>query len=301
MEFYVVDPKQLSFNDWTIRIREFLNDEGLAFKEEDGELYYRGDDIAAAWDENSVLFTVEGDAPGMIELRDADRSFYVFSDDLTLFDDSEVNESVGMKSRPAGALYGFGWNDQKSCRFHQGPAAGFHYFYDDEEADYPPDLALDEVWSLFFRALEWTSENISRIQDMKGISVEDANLAFEVEVTFRHPASLDALNEILAEEDGYERTKNGLRARFSNRNVGWLKQFVALLPPEMADYDRAFFRAVWAGMAGGTRKELFYTGVERRNLRPFVQLPVHRTTKQLMERFRTYFKGHRIDRQEYYL
>jgi hypothetical protein len=306
MEFFVVDPKDFTFVEWSNRIRTFLRDEKLKFSEEDGELYYQGDDIAAAWDENSILFKVKGDASGLIEVRDADRHFYVFTDDLDLFEDKEVKEAVGMQSRTAGALYGFTWQNQKKCRFHLGPAQDFHYFYDEEEADYPPVQDLADTWELFFRAVQWISDNISRIQDLKGTHVDDVNLDLEVDIDFAHPASLDALTELLVEEEGFERTRTGLRATFRDRDIGWLNRFVALLPPEDDDFDRAFVRAVWRSSANpksGENKpgEVFYVGLERRNLRPFIQMPVHRTSKELVEKFKVAFKGHRIDRQEYYL
>ena len=47
MEFFVVDPKDFTFVEWSTRIRAFLKEEKLKFTEEDGELYYQGDDIAA--------------------------------------------------------------------------------------------------------------------------------------------------------------------------------------------------------------------------------------------------------------
>lgn len=301
MEFYVVDPKEFSFLDWVEKVRAFLKEEGLSYTEEDGELYYRGDDIAAAWDERSVVYRIDGDEGGLIELRDADRNFYVFAEDLDLFDDKEVKDAIGMKSRAAGALFGFTWQDQKGCRFHSGPSVGFHYFYDDEEADYPPVLDLEDVWNLFFQAFQWIGDNVNRIQDLRGINVEDVTLDFHVRVDFSHPASLDGLNEILGEEDGYERTRTGLRAIFRDRDLSWVRRFISLLPPETEDFDNGFFRAVWAGKSQGKPAEVFSVGVERRQLKPFIQLPFHRTSKALMERFRGHFKGHRIDRQEYYL
>lgn len=302
MEFYVVDPKDFSFPEWTVKIREFLEQEKLSFNEEDGHLYYQGDDIAAAWDEDSVVFTVQDEeTAGLVELRDADRHFYVFADDLDLFDDKEVRDALGMVSKSAGALYGFSWRNAKKCRFHLGPSVGFNYFCNDDEADYPGATDLEEVWSTFFRAAAWIGDMINRIQDLRGIEADDVNLDFETRVTFTHPASLDGLNEILVEEEGYERTKDGLHAIFRDRSIAWIKQFTELLPPDDEDFNEAFFRAVWRGQKDGEPVEVFSVGVERRNLRPFIQLPVYRTSKALMERFRAHFKGHRIDRQEYYL
>jgi hypothetical protein len=303
MEFYVVDPKDLGFSEWVQKIREFLRSENLDFIEEEGKLFYKGDDIAMPWGEDSLLFQVRGgpEATGAIELREEDEHFYVFADDMDIFDDREVADAVGLLSRPAAALYGFSWRNENKCRFHLGPSSGFYYFYDEDEGDYPPTLDLADVWQLFFRVGDWLANGISRIQDLKGIHLEDLHLDLEIELTFNHPAALDALNEILCDEEGFERTRTGLRAVFRERDLEWLRRFVALLPPDEEAFERAFVRAVWIGNQAGQPKELFYCGVERRRLRPFIQLPVHGTSKELVDRFRAWFKGHRIERQEYYL
>ncbi len=302
MEFYVVDPKNRCYDDWVDEVRGFLTTESLPYEEASGDLYYIGDDIAAPWGESSVLFTIaDEEHPGVIELRDTDRHFYAFTDNLNIFSDREVWDAIGLYARPAGALYGFNWNNQKNCRFHLGPSVGFHFLGDDEEADYPSPLDLEDVWATFFRVAHWVGNSTSRIQDLKNVHVEKVLMDFEVDVSFAHPASLDGLTEILADEEGYERSKDGLRATFRDRDLGWIQRFVSLLPTEDEDFKTAFFRAVWRGMTKSGEREVFYTGVERRDLRPFIQLPVQRTSKKLMERFRRFFKGHRIDRQEYYL
>lgn len=301
MEFYVVDPKTSSFTDWSERVRTFLDEIKAEFSEIDGGLYYLGDDIASPWEENSLLFDVPGDDGGVIELRDVDRNFYVFSDDLSMFDDREVQECVGYVARPSRALYGFSWNSQKLCRFHTGPSTDLSFFCQDEEADYPPVLDLNEVWQLLLINIFWLSNSMARIQDLKNRPVEKVHLDFEVDVKFAHPASLDGLTEMLMHEEGFERGKDSLRATFRERDLDWIRQFLKFLPTEAEDFESAVFRAVWRGEWQGEEREIFYTGVERRNLRPFVQLPVHRTSKTLLDKFRTHFKGHRIDRQEYYL
>lgn len=301
MEFYVVDPKDASFAEWTERVRDFLGEIKAEFEEVDGGLYYLGDDIASPWEENSLLFEVAGDEGGVIELRDIDRNFYVFSDDLSMFDDREVHEALGYVARPSQALYGFRWNSRKSCRFHNGPSTDLSFFCRDEEADYPPPLSLPEVWLLFFATIDWLQNSISRIQDMRARPVDKVFLDFEVDLKFTHPASLDALSEVLIDEEGYERGKDSLRATFRERDLDWIRRFIGLLPTEPDDFDSAIVRAVARGEWQGDEREIFYAGVERRNLRPFVQLPVHRTSKELLDKFRTFFKGHRIDRQEYYL
>ncbi|MEZ4469503.1 MAG: hypothetical protein R3F60_01625 [bacterium] len=303
MEFYVVDPKDYDFSEWAKRIREFLKEEKMEFTEEDGGLYYIGDDVATPWAENSLLFTVEDDDQGgVIELRDVDTNFYTFSDDLSLFEDREVKEAVGLIARSPRALYGFRSNDTVGCRFHRGPSRNLHFFCEDQEADYPHAMALEDVWSLFFRVVNWLSGSTSRIQDFKGINVEKVHLDFEVEVEFTHPSCLDPLLEILADEDNPDvRTRSGLRGLFHDRDLTWIRRFVKALPPEEEYFESAIIRAKWWGTANGERVDIFNAGVERRELRPFIQIPVHRTAKELVDKFRAHFKGHRIDRQEYYL
>lgn len=303
MEFFVVDPKRDDYARWTQRVRTFLTEAELDFTEEDGGLYYLGDDVATPWAENSILFTVNDDeASGVIEVRDVDKSFYTFADDLSLFDDREVKEAVGLMARSPAALYGFRANDSKGCRFHRGPSTNLYFFCEDQEADYPHAMALEDVWALFFRSVHWLSNNTSRIQDFKQINVEKVHMDFHADVEFAHPASLDYLiMEMLGDDEGYERTKTGLKARFRDRDLSWMRQFVKHLPPELGDFVSAQFKAVWWGICEGEEREIFYAGAEKRELRPFVQLPVHRTSKALMDKFRAFFKGHRIDRQEYYI
>ena len=201
MEFYVVDPKTDTYEAWQTRIRQFLSDESFSFTESPGELYFVGDDIAVPWDEESILFTIPGDDGGVIELRGTDNNFYVFADDLDLFDEKEVRDSVGFIGRTMGALFGFEWASKGSCRFHKGPSFGCNYFCVDDKTDVPPQLHLEDVWAQFFRSVYWLGGNTSRLQDLKGINVEKVYLDFEVDVSFTHPASLESLFEILVDED----------------------------------------------------------------------------------------------------
>ena len=89
------------------------------------------------------------------------------------------------------------------------------------------------------------------------------------------------------------------RATFRDRDLSFVRELVSMLPPEPEDFEHVLVRGVWRGQQDDEEREVFHVGVERRNLRPFVQMPVHRTSKALVDRFRSFFKGHRIDRQEY--
>ena len=53
------------------------------------------------------------------------------------------------------------------------------------------------------------------------------------------------------------------------------------------------------GQENGKEAEVFHVGVEKRRLKPFVQLPVQRSSKQFVDQFKEHFAGFRIDRQEY--
>ena len=46
MEFYVVDPKNLDFDNWTTRVRDFLTEESFNYVEATGQVFYLGDDVA---------------------------------------------------------------------------------------------------------------------------------------------------------------------------------------------------------------------------------------------------------------
>jgi hypothetical protein len=301
MEFYVVDPKDRDFGGWTNEVRSFLVEKDLPFVETGGALYFLGDDIATPWHEDSVVFKVEGEEGGIIEVRDSDRAFYVYTDDFKLLDDRDFRESVGYRPHSPDSLYGFKWGNEKGCRFHLGPAKGVSYLCGDEETDHPPQLSIGESWMLLFSTMRWIGGSMSRLQDLKGFRAEKITLDFSVDVAFKHPASLDALNELLSEEEGYERTKKTLRATFRDRDASWIKRFIEDLPTDPADFGEAQFRVIWRGTVNGKDREITYCGLERRNLRPFVQMPLHATSKSFLDHARTAFKGHRIDRQEYLL
>ena len=188
MEFYVVDPKNNDYESWTDRVRDFLRGESMNYLESTGELYYLGDDVAVPWDEDSVLFSVDGEEGGVVEIRDSDNHFYVYVDDLDLFDEREIRDSIGYRGMCMGPLFGFQWNSQNGCRFHTGPSVGNHYFGDSTDRDVPPRLHLEDVWAQFFRVVYWLGGNTSRLQDLKGVNVEKVYLDFEVDLSFKHSA-----------------------------------------------------------------------------------------------------------------
>lgn len=300
MEFYVVDPKNKDFSEWAAKIKAFLEEEGLSYTVSEGDLYYIGDDIVTPWHEDSLLFKISAPLEGFIEVRDEDRNFYLLSEPLDLFQDGEVVQSLGYRPHPEKVVYGFQTNSQKSCRFHRGPITDVNFFCGEED-DFPPILRLNQVLSLFNELINFINNNTARIQDVKKINLEKINIDLEVDLTFKHPASLDALNELLVEEEGYDRSKTSLQAVFQQRDPTWIQRFLNELPTFADDYQEAMIKAVWRGKINGKPKDLFYCGVERRQLNPFVQLPLHCTDKTLVEKLRKFIKGHRIDRQEYYL
>ena len=75
MEFYVVDPKDQAFDGWVDNVRGFFEKSDSSYSEENGELYYIGDDVATPWREKSVLFTMPGDEGGIVEIRRHRRQF----------------------------------------------------------------------------------------------------------------------------------------------------------------------------------------------------------------------------------
>ncbi len=301
MEFYIVDPKDLSFSDWSQKIKELLESEKLEYTAIPGGLSFINDDVAEPWNEESLLFKVTDErSKGEIELRAEDNHFYIVSDDLTIFENSDFKDVIGYRPHRAGAVFGFEFLSQKGCRFHSGPSKGACFLCDPDE-DFPPQLELPAIWNLLIKCIYWIASNINRVQDIKKITSDKLMLDFDVDVSFTHPASLDALSELLKEDDGYDAKRTSLRATFKEREISFIREFANLLPQDPESYDRASFKAVWrCEDINGKKHELFHIGIERRNLRPFVQIPLQASDKKLVELIRNNFKGHRIDKQEHF-
>ncbi|MEE2644366.1 MAG: hypothetical protein VYD19_05485, partial [Myxococcota bacterium] len=69
MEFYVIDPKMIGYQEWLQKVEEFLEPYSKVDVQE-GAVHSTGTDIAEIWHEESILFVAEGEAGGMIEVRD---------------------------------------------------------------------------------------------------------------------------------------------------------------------------------------------------------------------------------------
>ena len=265
----------------------------MSFTESTGDLYYVGDDVAVAWDEASVLFTVDGDDGGVVEVRDIDRNFTfsLTTSICSMSRGSHLSATAGQRWASSTGLIGIA----TKVRFHAGPSIGNRYFCFGHDTDVPPALHLEDVWAQFFRALYWIGGNVS-----SGLRASTLRRFFSILM------SLTSVQLLLRRCLKSWLTKmgmnvpSGLRAVFRDEMLQ-VNNFVSLLPTSPDQFDKAFFRAVWRGLAEGENKEVYYIGVERRNLKPFVQLPLQRTSKTFMEKFRAHFKGHRIDRQEYNL
>ena len=59
---------------------------------------------------------------------------------------------------------------------------------------------------------------------------------------------------------------------------------------------------VWGVDLADERNEMItYIGAEKRKLRPLVHLPRQKCAKRFRDLFREFFRGYRVDRQEYLL
>ncbi len=305
MEFYVIDPKEFTYSQWMKKIRDFLDEAGLKYETTPGGLYYLGDDIAEPWSEESFLFKITDErAPGIIELRDGDNAVYAYADDLTIFDGPDIKEALGCTPRRARAVFGFehmSLKGKEACRFQPGPSPGLCFLCAQDD-EFPQHLTMQEVWNLVFKMIYWIGNNLNRVQDLNQVSTDKISIDFEVNLSFVHSSSMDALNEILAQEDGYERQKNSIRATFRERTIPFLREFTSLLPTDQDEFEKLLCRAVWrCEDQDNKRHDLFFVGAERRHLAPFIQLPVQATSRQLIEDLRAYLKGHRIDKRDHSL
>ena len=120
-------------------------------------------------DEESVLFTVDDDG-GIVEPAVPTIISTFFSDDLDLFDDKEIRDSVGFSGRSMGALFCFTWGSTQSCRFHEGPTTGTTI----SASMRPRMYRLDCISKMSGSPLlfdYWLGGNTSRLQDLKGVNV----------------------------------------------------------------------------------------------------------------------------------
>ena len=162
------------------------------------------------------------------------------------------------------------------------PRSTYHHLCDNDDSDIPPVPAVGRRLGSIFRAIYWLGGNTSRLQDLKGVSVEKIFLDFEVNLDFTHPASLDNLFELLLDESGFERTKTGLELHsWTEILLGSSASEACCRPRKKLTSKVAFFRAVWRGLESGTDAEVFHVGVEKRRLKPFIQMPVQRSSKHL--------------------
>lgn len=303
MIFDVIDPKEHSFNEWIDKVESFLDSYGQTYERQDGELYFTQDDIAEPWQEESIVYKVDGPEGGVIELRGCDEGFYMFTEDFAGRNLKDTKDGHQFNLVAPTSVYGFTHNSLDKSRFHHGPTHGVYFLYQGDRAECPQATTLERLWGgLLLKATYWIHNQVGRFQDQKQIQeVEQTQYRLELEVEFTHKASVNlVIDKIHNRTSIKERNDKRLTLAWRSPTFEQLRELFEGMPSEAQQYAHLKLRVIWeAHFLEGEAKEITYIGAEKRALKPMIHLPKNRTSKVFKEAFKNHFKGYRIDKQEY--
>ena len=304
MEFDVIDPKDHSFDEWIDKVEGFLTKHYPQYIKREGDLYFTRDDIAEPWGEESILYLVEGEEGGMIELRESDQKTYLFAEEFAgrnLKDSKDINH---FQLKAPTTVYGFNHQSLSKSRFHKGPISKVYFLYQGEISDHPLSTSLERLWEgTLFQAIHWIHNQVGRFQTLKKIFESEGVMNhFEMDVTFTHPASLNLILEKVSRASIRTRERKRIQLYIENPPFDQLRDLFEAMPPDDLHYESLELKMVWGVELPSHEREIItYIGAEKRQLKPFVHLPRQRCARSFREQFRDHFKGYRVDRQEYLL
>ena len=302
MIFDVIDPKDHSFEEWITKVEDYLSTYDN-YDRTEGEIYFTQDDVAEPWGEDSLLYSVEGAEGGMIELRAGDQAVYMFVEEFAGRNLKDTKEGNQFHLSAPNAVYGFTHNSLGRCRFHEGPIRGVYFLYQGDRAEFPQSISFERLWNgALFRAIYWINVQTNRLQDQKiKTEVDHVKTRLEMNVEFTHPALVNLVLEKIPNRMAIKEWGDGvLNISWESPTLDQLRDFFECMPTEDASYSRLHLRFVWeAFFENGESQEVTYLGVEKRSLQPIVHLPRTRCSKSFREGFKSFFKGYRVDRQDY--
>ena len=305
MEFDVIDPKSHSFDEWMEKVEGFLHTHYPNFTLSEGELYYTRDDIAEPWQEESVIYRVAGEEGGLIELRGIDQEVYMFADSFAGRNLKAAKDGNTFHLTCPATVYGFQHNSMSRSRFHRGPIQDIYFLHQGEISDYPLPTPIHRLWGgSLLQSILWVHNQVGRFQELKRIfECEGTRNFFEMDVRFVHPASVNLiLEQIRSRHSIKERERKRIRIYIENPSFDALRELFEVMPEEEKDYEELKLRMVWGvDLIDESTEMITYIGAEKRKLRPLVHLPRQKCAKRFRDLFREYFRGYRVDRQEYLL
>ena len=180
-----------------------------------------GDDVATPWREG-LFFSVDGEEGGVVEIRDHDHSFYVFLDDLDLFDSEKSVRRPDTAQSPWG-LFMVSNGAASSLQVSSWSVCQHSLLVREDNADVPPTLYLEDVWAQFFGLFIGSKRTHLDCKTSRGKRREDL-FGLRSEVRFHTRCILRQPLRNLADESGFERTKTGIRAVFADRDLAWIQR-----------------------------------------------------------------------------
>jgi hypothetical protein len=304
MIFDVIDPKNHTLNEWIEMVEEFLQDYNPEYERLEGELYFTQDDIAEPWGEESILYTSPGEEGGKIEVRGIDQQVYMFTEGFAGRNLKDTKDNTQFHLWSPNAVYGFSHNSLAKSRFHQGPIDNIYFLYQGERAEYPQPISYERLWSSgFLRAYNWIHQQINRFLGQRiHEEVDQLQQRLELYLEFSHPSSVSmALERIPNRAAIKSRSGRVLDLAWTSPTFDQMRELFRSLPTESEQYVKLHVKLTWEAILSDNRgiQEITYLGAERRDLKPLIQLPRNRCSRQFRDRFKSHFKGYRVDRQDY--
>lgn len=317
MEFDVIDPKKHSFDEWLTMVDTFLvgytKTHNLSYTRREGSVYYAQDDIADVWSEDTVLFEVEGESGGLIEVRDGDENIYLFTDDFAgrNLKDSKDGHTFHI-TRPR-VVYGFKHSPHpdksEQSIFYGAPIHKVYFMHQGDSEEFILPTSCERLWSKnggLQEIIQWVHNQTGRIQEQKGITnVERSVNIFQLQVGLTHPALVTHLLEAVRSRNAIsERDPQGryVGITLENPNSDHLRDIFNALPSEPEYFDSISLNMSWGVelIEAGERQEVTYIGAEKRAMKPMVQLPRRKTSKLFKDAFKAHFKGYRLVKHVYH-
>jgi hypothetical protein len=315
MEFDVIDPKDFSFDEWLLKIEDFLEVYCKArktrYERQEGEIYFAQDDIADIWGEESVLYRVPGEQGGLIEVRDGDEQLYLFIDEFAGRNLKDSKEGHSFQITRPRVVYGFPSHNEDPqivmSPFHGASAQGVYFLHQGEREEYALPTSFDELKATsggLREIIQWVHNQVNRIQDYKNITgVERPINLLTIKARFSHVSLAGGLIEALRSRLAVkERDDQGyVHIELLNPNSDYLRDVFAKLPSE-AEFIKSFSLSMSWGVElqeSEERVEVAYLGAEQRALSPLIHMPRRRTSQALREAMKAHFKGHRLAKHNY--
>jgi hypothetical protein len=315
MEFYIIDPKDESFDTWTSKIRAFLRNQYPQFEEKQHEFYFASKNIATPWLEDVTVFEVPGEEGGVIEVRDEDQQIYMFIDQFTarnLKDNKDHLSAKHFNFHVPDIVYGFEQESLNLNRFHFGPIHHVQFMYQGQDQTFPTPYTPQKLFQTGFpAAYQMVHQQLHRLQELRKYQTEKLFSVFDVTFSFASPVLLQRLKELYKNRFWDQFDKSSASIKIENPNLDQIKELFACFPIESGAYVKFQGKLSWQAYLSnhpkndGKNKEsavqisnLYF---EKRSLKPFIQIPILRCSKIFQDKCYQEFKGYRIHRHTHQL